>query len=114
MSCTTSSPSFSSFSRSCGVTGMRPCLTAAKFGGTSVIVGSARAETRIGKVGAASHRARAICQMTPAFPGVCDGAWRLRSLTSRTHAIDNLDIMSLDLNDLLRDWPHEPGTLKVR
>jgi hypothetical protein len=22
--------------------------------------------------------------------------------------------MSLDLNDLLRDWPHEPGTLKVR
>src|SRR5436190_21293630 len=22
--------------------------------------------------------------------------------------------MGLDLNDLLRDWPHEPGTLKVR
>jgi hypothetical protein len=22
--------------------------------------------------------------------------------------------MSLDLNDLLRDWPHEPGTIKVR
>ena len=22
--------------------------------------------------------------------------------------------MSLDLNDLLRDWPHEPGQLKVR
>src|SRR5260370_22337487 len=22
--------------------------------------------------------------------------------------------MSLDLNDLLRDWPHEPGMLKVR
>src|SRR3954449_7947246 len=23
-------------------------------------------------------------------------------------------IMSLDLNDLLRDWPHEPGVIKVR
>src|SRR5258708_39486803 len=22
--------------------------------------------------------------------------------------------MSLDLNDLLRDWPHEPGMIKVR
>ena len=22
--------------------------------------------------------------------------------------------MSLDLNDLLRDWPHEPGVIKVR
>src|ERR1700689_1967152 len=22
--------------------------------------------------------------------------------------------MSLDLNDLLRDWPHEPGQIKVR
>src|ERR1700733_7285014 len=27
---------------------------------------------------------------------------------------DTCKIMSLDLNDLLRDWPHEPGQLKVR
>jgi hypothetical protein len=25
-----------------------------------------------------------------------------------------LPVMSLDLNDLLRDWPHEPGQIKVR
>src|SRR5678815_2585758 len=27
---------------------------------------------------------------------------------------DTAPIMSLDLNDLLRDWPHEPGMIKVR
>ncbi len=29
-------------------------------------------------------------------------------------APDTAAIMSLDLNDLLRDWPHEPGQIKVR
>src|SRR4030095_13301225 len=37
MSCTTSSPSFSSFILSCGVTGMSPCLTAAKLGLMSIM-----------------------------------------------------------------------------
>ena len=32
----------------------------------------------------------------------------------RSGTLDSLEIMSLDLNDLLRDWPHEPGQLKVR
>src|SRR5436190_16846055 len=27
---------------------------------------------------------------------------------------DTQSNMSLDLNDLLRDWPHEPGQIKVR
>src|SRR5258706_747776 len=27
---------------------------------------------------------------------------------------DTVRDMSLDLNDLLRDWPHEPGMIKVR
>jgi hypothetical protein len=27
---------------------------------------------------------------------------------------DTRRVMSLDLNDLLRDWPHEPGMIKVR
>jgi hypothetical protein len=28
--------------------------------------------------------------------------------------LDDLAAMSLDLNTILRDWPHEPGTIKVR
>ncbi len=31
-----------------------------------------------------------------------------------TRDFDNHRDMSLDLNDLLRDWPHEPGMIKVR
>ena len=27
---------------------------------------------------------------------------------------DSRHPMSLDLNDLMRDWPHEPGMIKVR
>ena len=31
-----------------------------------------------------------------------------------TARFDTSRKMSLDLNDLLRDWPHEPGQIKVR
>src|SRR5207249_76228 len=32
----------------------------------------------------------------------------------RLHLIDHLYTMSLDLNTVLKDWPHEPGMIKVR
>src|SRR6478752_911674 len=40
--------------------------------------------------------------------------WRHLPLTKRNCVLILPPTMSLDLNDLLRDWPHEPGQLKVR
>src|ERR1051325_8899611 len=37
-----------------------------------------------------------------------------RLLTSEGKISDAFLAMSLDLNTLLRDWPHEPGAIKVR
>jgi hypothetical protein len=37
-----------------------------------------------------------------------------RFVDNFTDHFDTAPIMSLDLNDLLRDWPHEPGMIKVR
>src|SRR6266567_58951 len=37
-----------------------------------------------------------------------------RPLTNKGEMFDALSAMSLDLNTLLRDWPHEPGAIKVR
>jgi UvrB/uvrC motif len=39
---------------------------------------------------------------------------RARSLTKPARPLDSRLNMSLDLNDLLREWPHEPGQIKVR
>jgi hypothetical protein len=36
------------------------------------------------------------------------------SIDNELRDFDTAPTMSLDLNDLLRDWPHEPGKLKVR
>jgi hypothetical protein len=38
----------------------------------------------------------------------------LRLLTSEGQMFDALSAMNLDLNTLLKDWPHEPGAIKVR
>src|ERR1700730_14750652 len=35
-------------------------------------------------------------------------------LTTEGQMLDDLAAMSLDLNTILRDWPHEPGSIKVR
>src|SRR5205809_890337 len=35
-------------------------------------------------------------------------------LTKRSCVSIVVHLMSLDLNDLLKDWPHEPGRLNVR
>src|SRR5213080_2095609 len=37
-----------------------------------------------------------------------------RPLTKEGEMFDALSAMNLDLNTLLRDWPHEPGAIKVR
>jgi hypothetical protein len=37
-----------------------------------------------------------------------------RTLTKKGRVIDHHISMSLDLNTVLRDWPHEPGMIKVR
>src|SRR6202023_400891 len=35
-------------------------------------------------------------------------------LTTEGEMLDDSAAMSLDLNTILRDWPHEPGSIKVR
>src|SRR4029077_14158690 len=39
---------------------------------------------------------------------------RALSLTKRECVPNVVHIMSLDLNSLLKDWPHETGSIKVR